>query len=137
MANENIEEYMEHINIMNKEIAEYANEYTGVRYIIPTAHLLVRIEYMELTKEELAQKEFQQEVDKNVEYKTKMVKRPKSKYEITKNKKDMYTLVDSEVMVHQAWNVINGLKVKKSFNNKEEAIELYMKINKPIIDLIK
>ena len=75
-------------------------------------------------------------IDKDVEFNTKMVTRPKIKYEITKNEADKNKLVDSKVKVNEVWNVSNSLKLKKSFNNKEEALKLYDKINQPIIEMI-
>lgn len=136
MNNESIVEYMEHVKVLSKEISEYYNEETGVKKIIPTSYLLASVDYMELADGELEQAKFNMQIDKDVEFKTKMVKRPKLKYEITKNEADKNKLVDSQVKVHQVWNVSNSLKLKKTFNNKEEALELYNKINKPILDLI-
>lgn len=136
MNNEKITEYMKHIKVYNKEISEYINEDIGVKYIIPTAHLLVRIEYMELKEEELKSKQFQLQVDKDVEFNTKIAKRLRPKYEITKIEADKYTLTDSEVKVYEVWNVTNGLGIYKSFNNKEDAIKLYDEINKPIKELV-
>lgn len=136
MNNESIIEYMDHVKVLSKEISEYYNEEAGVRKIIPTSYLLASVDYIELTESELEQAKFNMVVDKDVEYKTKMVIRPKIKYEITKNEADKNKLVDSKVKVYQVWNVSNSLKLKKSFNNKEEALELYEKINQPILDKI-
>lgn len=135
MINENIEEYMSKINILNKDLAEYVNEETGVKYIIPTAHLLVRIEYIEATKSELDKLIFNSSIDK-LEYNSKMGKRPVVKSTITKDKKDDYTLVDSEIKLWEIWNVSNGLKVKQSFTNKEDAIKLYNEVNKKILEAL-
>lgn len=136
MIDENIQEYMEKVHILNKELAEYVNEETGVKYIIPTAHLLVRIEYIEATKSELDKLLFNSAIDK-LEYKSRMGKRPVVKSTITKDKKDDYTLVDSEIKLYDIWNVTNGLKIKQSFNNKEEAIKLYDEVNKKILDAME
>ncbi len=136
MNNESIIEYMSNIKILSKEISEYYNEEAGVRKIIPTSYLLCSVDYMELTEQELEQAQFNMVIDKDVEYKTKMATRPKVKYEITKNEADKNKLIDSKVKVYCVWNVSNSLKLKKSFNNKEEALELYDKINQPILDKI-
>lgn len=133
MNNESITEYMEHIKILSKEISEYYNEETGVKKIVPTSYLLAGIDYMELTMEELEKAKFNQLIDKDVEFNTKMIKRPKIKYEITKIEADKNKLIESEVKVYCVWNVSNSLKLKKSFNNKEEALELYNQINEPIL----
>lgn len=137
MNNESITQYMENIELMTKEISEYYNEETGVRKIVPTSYLLVGIDYMELTDQELEQAIFNQIIDKGIEFETKMVHRPKIKYEITKKEEDKNKLIDSEVKVNCVWNVSNSLKLKKTFNNKEEALELYKTINEPILKLIR
>ena len=136
MNNENIVEYMEKIKILSKEISEYFNEETGVKKIVPTSYLLCGVDYMELTEAELEQARFNMVVDKNVDFDTKMVVRPRPKYEITKNEEDKNKLIDSKVKVYCVWNVSNSLKLKKSFNNKDEALELYSKINEPILQEI-
>ncbi len=136
MNNESIIEYMSNIKILSKEISEYYNEEAGVRKIIPTSYLLCSVDYMELTEQELEQAQFNMVIDKDVEYKTKMATRPKVKYEITKNEADKNKLIDSKVKVYCVWNVTNSLRLKKTFNNKEEALELYDKINQPILDKI-
>ncbi len=136
MNNESIEEYMSNIKVISKEISEYYNEETGVKKIVPTSYLLCGVDYMELTDEELEKAKFNMLIDKDVEFKTKMVKRPKIKYEVTKIEEDKTKLIESEVKVNQVWNVSNSLKLKRTFNNKEEAIALYDEINKPLIDII-
>lgn len=136
MNNESIEEYMSHVEVLTKEISEYYNQETGVRKIIPTSYLLCGVDYMELTETELEQARFNQLIDKDIEFETKMVVRPKIKYEITKIEADKNKLIDSEVKVYCVWNVSNSLKLKNSFNNKEEALKLYEKINQPILDKI-
>lgn len=136
MNNESIVEYMEKVVILSKEISEYFNSETGVRKIIPTSYLLCGIDYMELTEAELEKAKFDMLIDKDVDFDTKMVVRPRPKFEITKNEADKNKLVDSKVKVYCVWNVANSLRLKKSFNNKEEALELYNKINQPILDKI-
>ena len=136
MNNENIIEYMARVKILNKDLSEYFNEEAGVRKLIPTPYLLASVDYMELTDTELEIAKFNMEIDKDVEYKSKITTRPQVKYEITKNEADKNKLVDIKVKVYQIWNVSNSLKLKKSFNNKEEALKLYDEINKPILDKI-
>lgn len=136
MNNENIEEYMNKVTILSKEISEYYNEETGVKKIVPTSYLLCGVDYMELTEEELENAQFNMDIDKKVPYNSKITTRPKLKYEITKNEMDKNKLVDSKVKVYCVWNVSNSLRLKKSFSNKEEALELYNRINQPILDKI-
>ncbi len=136
MNNESIIEYMDNVRLISKEISEYYNEEKGVKKIIPTSYLLCSLDYMELTESELEKAKFDMVIEKNIDFDTKMVVRPRLKYEITKNEADKNKLVDSKVKVYRIWNLTNSLRLKKSFNNKKEALELYDKINKPILDMI-
>lgn len=132
---ENITEYMKKINIIDKNISEYKDKDKGTRYIIPTTHLIARVDYLELTEGEFNKAKFEQKVD-NLKYKTKMIDRPKPKYEVTKKEEDRYTIINSKVKVYQIWNVSNGLGIKQSFDNKEEAILLYNQTNAKILKLL-
>lgn len=136
MNNESLIEYMGNVRLISKEISEYYNEEKGVRKIIPTSYLLCSLDYMELTEAELEKVKFDMVIEKNIDFDTKMVVRPRLKYEITKNEADRNKLVDSKVKVYCIWNLTNSLRLKKTFNNKKEALELYDKINKPILDMI-
>ncbi len=136
MKLENIETYMEKVNLIDKNLAEFYDEKKGTKYIMPTPHLITRVDYLELTDSELTKAKFEQKVD-NLEYKTKIVERPKPKYEVTKKEEDKYTIINSKVKVHEIWNVSNGLGIKQSFDNKQDALDLYIKINTPIIKLFK
>lgn len=136
MNNESIIEYMSNVKLLSKEISEYYNEEKGVRKIIPTSYLLCSLDYMELTEAELEKAKFDMVIEKNIDFDTKMVVRPRPKFEITKNEADKNKLVDSKVKVYCIWNLTNSLRLKKSFNNKKEALELYNKINQPILDMI-
>lgn len=136
MKIENITEYMSKVNIQDKSISEYYDQEKGTKYIIPTTHLLTRVDYLELTESEYTKAKFEQKVD-NLEYNTIMVDRPKPKYEVTKKEEDRYTIINSKVKVYQIWNLSNGLGIKQSFTNKDDALKLYDEINKPIIDLLK
>ena len=136
MNNESLVEYMSNVRLISKEISEYFNEEKGVRKIIPTSYLLCSLDYMELTEAELEKAKFDMLIEKDVDFDTKMVVRPRLKYEITKNEADKNKIVDSKVKVYCIWNISNSLRLKKTFNNKEEALRLYDKINKPILDII-
>lgn len=136
MNTETIEEFMENIHFINKDLAEYINEETGVKYIVPVPHLLVRIEYVEATEKEKEKLLFNGGIER-LEYNWKMGKRPVVKSTITHDKNDDTTLVDSEMKLYLIWNVSNGLGLKKSFTDKEEAIKLYDKINKKILEIME
>lgn len=133
---ENLTEYMGKVKIIDKNISEYEDTEKGVKYILPTPHLLARVDYLELTDTEFNKAKFEQKVD-NLEYKTDMVDRPKPKYEVTKKEEDRYTIINSKVKVHKIWNVSNGLGYKQSFDNKDQALELCNSINKEVLEALK
>lgn len=133
MLTENLTEYMKHITITNKDVSEYVNEENGTRYIVPTGQLLGKLDYLELTEKELEQAKYKLLVDKHIDYKTTMATRPVLKSDITGKDKDKNTIIDSTVKVYQVWNVSNGLNIKQSFDNKEDAIKLYEEIKEKVI----
>lgn len=133
MLTENLTDYMQKVTITNKDVSEYVNEENGTRYIIPTGHLLAKIDYLELTEKELEQAKFKLLIDKNIDYKTALTTRPVLKSELTGKEKDNNTIVDSTVKVYQVWNVSNGLNIKQSFDNKEDAVKLYEDIKEKVI----
>lgn len=133
MLTENLTEYMSKVTITNKDISEYVNEENGTRYIIPTGHLLAKVDYLELTDKEFEQAKYKLLIDKHIDYKTTMATRPVLKSDITGKEKDKNTIVDSTVKVYQVWNVSNGLNIKQSFDNKEEAVKLYEEIKEKVI----
>lgn len=136
MKREKLSEFMNRVKILNKDLGEYFNEETGVKYLIPTSYLFSKAEYLELTNDELQVAIFNQEVDKtDLKYDYIEVTRPKSKYEVTKKNEDKYTIIDSKVKVNRIWVVSNGLKFKETFNNKEDALKLVDNINDKLKEL--
>lgn len=134
---ENLIEFMNNIKILNKDIAEYFDEKKGIKYILPTSYIFARCDYLELTNDELKKEKFNQTIDKDVEFNYIDTTRPMSKYEKTKNEADRFTIIDGKVKVNQIWNVSNGLKVHKTFNNKEDALKLVNEINDKVKEYIK
>lgn len=134
MVNEDLKTFMDHLTIINKEISEYKNEETGVRYVVPNGYVLARCDYLELTNEEVKKEKFNQNIN-NEDIKFNHIKstRPAPKYEQTKIEADKYTIIDAEVQVNQVWVVSNGLKFKNTFNNKEEAMKLTEEINNKLM----
>lgn len=133
MLTENLTEYMSKVTITNKDISEYKDEDNGTRYIVPTGQLLGKLDYLELTEKELETAKYKLLVDKHIDYKTTMATRPVLKSDITGKEKDKNTIIDSTVKVYQVWNVSNGLNIKQSFDNKEDAIKLYEDIKEKVI----
>lgn len=136
MKQESLSEFTERVNIINKEIAEYYNEETGSKFMIPSSYLWARVDYLELTNEELKKAIFNQEVDKIDGLKYIDTTRPAPKYESTKREEDKYTIIDAKIKANQLWLVSNGLKYKETFNNKEDAIKLADKINNSLKEML-
>ena len=132
----NLTKFMEYIRIINKDISEYEDKIKGVYFMVNTAQLLVKVENLELSKEEYNVKRFENVVDE-LEYDIIEVDRPQSKYAITKKEEDKYTIVNSKVKVRAIWNVSNSIGIHKSFTNKEDALEYAKEINTNIIPLFE
>ena len=127
--------FYENINYINKDISEYADD-KGNRFIFNTINALVRVDYLELTKEEYQMALFQQKVQEG-EYNIINIKKPVPKNEITKKEEDKYTITEKEVAVRQVWNVSNAFGIVKSFTNKEDANKLAIEINAEILTFYK
>lgn len=130
MVNNDLVEFMKHLTVLNKDFSEYEDTEKGNKYMIPNSYVFARCDYLELTNEELKKERFEQHIDKsNLKFNYIESTRPKPKYEATKIEADKYTIIDAKVMVNQIWLVSNGMKMVKSFNNKEEALKLVDSIN--------
>lgn len=129
MKPESLSKFNERVTIINKDIGEYYNEETGSKFIVPSSYLWARIDYLELTNEELKKAIFNQEIDRVEDLHYIESTRPAPKYETTKREEDKYTIIDAKVKVNQVWLVSNGLKYKQTFNNKEDALKLVNSIN--------
>ncbi len=133
MKQESITEFNEKVKILNKDLGEYYNEETGVKFLVPTSYLWARVDYLELTNDELKKERFNQNIDnKDIKFNYIESTRPAPKYEITKRKEDENIIIDAKVKVNQVWLVTNGLKYKETFNSKEEALKLVDSINEPL-----
>lgn len=128
----NLDKFIEHINIINKDLALYKDEEKGIMFYLNTISLLVRVDYMELDKEQYKIALFEKKIE-NLDYKEATIKRFVPKNQITKDDKDKFTLTTKEVIVKKVWNVINPSGVFKSFDNKEEALQYAEAINNGIV----
>ena len=63
MITESLQEYMSKVRIINDKISEYRDEEKGLIYPLNTTQLIARVDYLELTKEELQKAKFEQRVD--------------------------------------------------------------------------
>lgn len=119
--------FYDNVNVVNKDLSEY-NDEKGNCFIFNTVNLLVRMDYLELTKEEYQVAKFQQKIE-DLDYSITNIKRPVSKNEITGKDEDKYTIAEKEVAVRQIWNVSNAFGIVKSFTNQLDALNFYNEIN--------
>lgn len=131
MINENLQEYMSKIKIINDKIAEYRDEEKGLVYPVNTIQLTARVDYLELTKEELQKAKFEQKVD-DKDYKMFDCERHIPKSQVTKDKKDQFTITKSMVKATHIYNVANQVGIHTTLEDKEEAIKLCDEINSQI-----
>lgn len=132
---DNIIEFMNKIEFINKEIAIYKDEKKGIMFPLNLGHMLTKVDYMELEKQEYEISKFQNKIE-DLEYKIIDIEKPVPKNTITGKEEDKYTITTKKVSVRQVWNVVNALGTYKSFNNKEEAMKLAEEINNKIIENI-
>lgn len=128
-----LDKFYECTKILDKQISIYEDE-EGNYTVLPTTALLVNVDYNEFEKEQYNVAVFNGDIPKNFVTEIKTIKKPVPKYDITKKPEDKYTITEKEVAVKPVWFIINGAKVKKAFNNKEEALKQAKKINKKVID---
>lgn len=128
----NLNNFMEHITTINKDISVYNDEDKGVLFYVNTIQLLTKVDYLELSSEEYKKAKFEKKIE-DLEYNISEVERPQSKYARTKKQEDMYIIENAKVKVRQIWNVSNPIGIYKSFTNKEEAMKLAESINKEIV----
>ena len=131
MIEENLLEFMSKVDVKNKEISIYKNKEKGLMYPLGTPSLLCRVDYLELTKEELEKAKFEQQIDKK-EYKMYDCVKIVPKYEITKVEADRMKLVDKKVKATHIYNVKNQLGIHTTLEDKEEAFKLCEEINNEI-----
>lgn len=119
--------FYDNVNVINKDLSEY-NDEKGNGFIFNTVNLLVRMDYLELTKEEYTVAKFQQKVE-DKEYNVINIKKPVPKNEITGKDEDKFTITEKEVAVRQIWNISNAFGIVKSFTNQLDALNFYNEIN--------
>lgn len=135
--NEDLKSFMGKVTTLCKDLCEYYDKEKGVKYLLPTSYVWARVDYFELTNDELKKAIFEEQVDKIDNLNYIEAKRKKSKYEVTKNEADRWTIIESKVKVNQLWVVSNGMKIKNTFNNKEEALKFLDEINEPLKAYLK
>lgn len=123
--------FYDNVTILNKDLSEYKDN-NGNMFILNTVNLLLRVDHLELTKEEYQVAKFQQKVE-DLDYTITNIKKPVPKNEITGKDEDKYTITEKEVAVRNIYNVSNAFGIVKSFTNKEDAIKLVEEKNNEIL----
>ena len=130
-----LNKFMEKVDIINKDLSVYKDNEKGMLFYLNTVQLLVRVEPLELDKEQYKIALFEKKVE-DLKYNEEKIKRVVPKNTITKDDKDKYTLTNKEVIIKKVYNVANALNVKKSFVDKEEAMQYAEAINKGIASFL-
>ena len=136
MIEENLKEFMNNIDIKSKQIAIYSNKDKGLVYPVSIATLLTRVDYLELTKEELEKAKFENKVDKK-DYKMFDCEKLVPKYELTKIEADKFVITTKKVKATHIWNVSNQAGIHTTFENQDEAFKLCEEINNKVIEAMK
>ena len=136
MIDESLKEFMNKVDIKNKTIAIYTNKEKGLVYPLSVATLLTRVDYLELTKEELEKAKFERKVDKK-DYKMYDCEKLVPKYEITKIEADKFVITSKKVKATHIWNVSNQAGIHQTFENQEDAFKLCEEINNKVLETIK
>jgi hypothetical protein len=127
--------FNKNISILNKDLSKYEDE-KGNLFIFNTINAIVKVDYLELTKEEYQVAKFQSKIE-DLDYNIINIKKPIPKNEITGKDEDKFTITEKEVAIRQVWNVSNPYGAYKSFTNKEEATGLAEEINNEILKYFK
>ena len=123
--------FMENVTFINKDVSQYEDE-KGNHYIIPNGQLVCSCSYMELSKPEYEKALFNSQIER-LDYNIIEITRPSSKFERTKKEEDRWIIEDKKIKARQVYLVSNGLKISKSYINKEEALKETVKINQKIL----
>lgn len=129
---DNILEFMDKVEILNKDLSIYRDKEKGSIFVLNTVHLVARVDYLELDKQEYTIAKFQKKIE-DLDYEIEDIDRPVPKNEITKKDEDKYTITNKKVSVRKVWNVSNSAGTYKSFTNKEDAMNLAEEINLKVI----
>lgn len=136
MIEENLKEFMDNIDIKSKQIAIYTNKEKGLVYPVSIATLLTRVDYLELTKEELEKAKFENKVDKK-DYEMYDCEKLVPKYELTKIEADKFVITTKKVKATHIWNVSNQAGIHTTFENQDDAFKLCEEINNKVIEAMK
>lgn len=135
MKDETLQDFMNKLEI-NEKVAIYKNEKSGLMYPITLAHLLTRVDYLELDEKEIKVSKFKNIIE-DKEYKMYDCEKLVPKSEITKKEEDYYTMTKKTYKGAKVWNVSNQLGIHTTYENQEDAFKLCEEINKKVLGYIK
>lgn len=122
-------EFMKNIeDFDNENYTRYKDE-KGNEVLLPKIKLLCNCEYLEMTKAQYNKAMYEQVIDNKTELKTKMGKTYADKYQITHKAEDKGTITEVETKLYLAWVVSNGIGVRHTFSNKEDALNFLHIVN--------
>lgn len=128
----NLDEFYKNLEIVNKDLSIYRDDDHNYS-VLPTAGLLVAVDYNELNKQQWEIAQFNQDIPKDFITEIVEVDKPVPKYDITHKEEDKYTITTKKEAVRRVWFVMNQFKIKKAFSNGKEALKYAEEINKPIL----
>ena len=128
MIEERLEEFMKRVDVKSNKLSEYTNQEKGLKYPFNTPQLLCRVDKLELDTKELESAKFKNQIEKK-EYKTVDIIKHVPKSDITKDKKDMFTITDKKTKGVILYNVSNQLGIHNTYESVEEAFNLCDEIN--------
>ena len=127
-----LDEFNSHITIMNKDLSDYKDEKKGIYFVFNTVNAILRLDYLELEKQDYTIAKFQNKIE-DLEYNIIKIKKPVPKNVITGKDEDKYTIIEKDVDVRQIWKVTNTFGAMKCFTNKDEALKYIEPLNKDLL----
>lgn len=135
MKDETLQDFMEQVAFFEK-YAIYRNEEKGLMYPITLAHLLCRVDYLELESCKKPAGELEKAKFKNIiedkDYQLYDCEKLVPKSEITKKEEDFFTMTKKKYKGAKVWNVSNQLGIHTTYENQEDAFKLCEEINKKV-----
>lgn len=135
MKDETLQNFMSKVE-MNEKLAVYKNKEKGLMYPITIAHLLCRVDYLELDTKELKVSKFKNIIE-DKDYKLVDCEKLVPKSDITKKEEDAFTLTKKTYKGSKIYNVSNQLGIHTTYENVEDAFNLCEEINKKVLEVLK
>ena len=118
--------------IGSKDIVKYIDD-KGNCVLLPISQLLCNCEYVELDDAQLKIAIYNGEVEKDLKLETAEVVRKIDKFYKTKKESDKGTIIETKVKISKVWLVRNGVRLTKSYNNKNDALKYVEETNNKLL----